>query len=293
MQKNDRVDITDLFAIQNAHGADLSGASFIGADLSGADLRKAILIGTDFLDAELSKVNVRSEYFANGINDFTLVSFTNLSDTVNLTQSQLNSMNGDKDTRIPDGLERPEHWLKSDQKHNDNETLMEPSLVPTRTKKLQSQVNLLIRTAPAVEITANSLALQINAFIAEYRLTAGNDIPPDVSHLEALAETFAHFGRVVTSDRSDKDNIIALEAQVKILKETIEKLITNGKPNLKDVTRVALITGIASAVGVELVSGVAQILGSYGPTVVAEFAEFMGSFIPPTPPPAPTPVISV
>jgi uncharacterized protein YjbI with pentapeptide repeats len=63
-------------------GADLTGADLTGADLTGADLTGAVLTGADLRRA-------------NG-----------------LTQAQVDSAKGNKDTKLPKGLVRPEHWAK-------------------------------------------------------------------------------------------------------------------------------------------------------------------------------------
>ncbi|WP_083607090.1 pentapeptide repeat-containing protein [Paenibacillus helianthi] len=68
----------------------LRGAYLIAADLSGADLRGADLIGVDFRDANLCGAD--------------------LTNTLFLTQSQLNAAKGDALTKLPDALARPEHW---------------------------------------------------------------------------------------------------------------------------------------------------------------------------------------
>ena len=71
-------------------GANLRGAYLIGADLSGADLRVADLIGADFRDADLSGADLTESIF--------------------LTQSQLDAAKGDADTKLPPALTRPTHW---------------------------------------------------------------------------------------------------------------------------------------------------------------------------------------
>ncbi|MFF2012971.1 pentapeptide repeat-containing protein [Streptomyces sp. NPDC058195] len=71
-------------------GADLRGAYLIAADLSGADLRLADLIGADFRDADVSGAD--------------------LTDSLFLTQAQLNAARGDAATRLPPALDRPAHW---------------------------------------------------------------------------------------------------------------------------------------------------------------------------------------
>ena len=71
-------------------GANLRGAYLIGADLRGADLRVADLIGADFRDADLRGAD--------------------LTDSIFLTQSQLDAAKGDTDTKLPPSLSRPTHW---------------------------------------------------------------------------------------------------------------------------------------------------------------------------------------
>lgn len=73
-------------------GANLRGAYLIAANLKGADLRVADLIGADFRDADLSGAN--------------------LTDSIFLTQAQLNAAQGDGDTKLPPSLTRPTHWSK-------------------------------------------------------------------------------------------------------------------------------------------------------------------------------------
>jgi len=74
-------------------GANLAGAYLIAADLSGADLRLADLIGADFRNADLSGADLTESIF--------------------LTQSQLDAAKGDADTKVPTSLTRPSHWSPS------------------------------------------------------------------------------------------------------------------------------------------------------------------------------------
>lgn len=76
-------------------GADLRGASLrgtylIGADLRGADLRSADVIGADLRGADLRGADLRGSIFA--------------------TQFQINAARGDRATRLPESLNRPNHW---------------------------------------------------------------------------------------------------------------------------------------------------------------------------------------
>jgi uncharacterized protein YjbI with pentapeptide repeats len=74
-------------------GANLRGAYLIGADLRGANLKLADLTGVDFRGADLSGAD--------------------LTDSIFLTQSQLNVAKGDRDTKLPRSLTRPTHWSSS------------------------------------------------------------------------------------------------------------------------------------------------------------------------------------
>ncbi|MEG9295303.1 pentapeptide repeat-containing protein [Mangrovibacillus sp. Mu-81] len=76
---------------ENLQGVNLRGALLIAANLSHSDLRKADFIGADLRDADLSHANLTGAIF--------------------LTQSQLNSAKGNIHTKIPDYLEKPDHWL--------------------------------------------------------------------------------------------------------------------------------------------------------------------------------------
>ncbi|AIK36772.1 pentapeptide repeats family protein [Bacillus pseudomycoides] len=71
-------------------GANLRGAYLIAADLRGADLRMADFIGADLRDADLSGAN--------------------LTDTIFLTQVQINAAKGDANTKLPSLLSHPTHW---------------------------------------------------------------------------------------------------------------------------------------------------------------------------------------
>jgi uncharacterized protein YjbI with pentapeptide repeats len=71
-------------------GANLRGAYLIAADLRGADLRVADLIGADFRDADLRGADLTESIF--------------------LTQAQINAAKGDDNTKLPPSLTRPTHW---------------------------------------------------------------------------------------------------------------------------------------------------------------------------------------
>jgi hypothetical protein len=74
----------------NLKGADLRGACLIAANLSGVDLNGADLIGADLRDANLRGAD--------------------LSNSIFLTQAQINTAKGDLHTKLPPMLSRPTPW---------------------------------------------------------------------------------------------------------------------------------------------------------------------------------------
>ncbi|GAA2915570.1 pentapeptide repeat-containing protein [Streptosporangium fragile] len=93
-------------------GADLIGANLRGADLRGANLRGAYLIGTDLRGADL------------GVADLTGADLrgadlrgADLSESIFLTQSQLDAAKGDATTKVPPSLAHPAHWAPSGTPH--------------------------------------------------------------------------------------------------------------------------------------------------------------------------------
>lgn len=76
----------------NLRGADLRGACLIAANLRGVDLSGADLIGADLRDADLSGANLTNSIF--------------------VTQAQINTTKGDSNTKLPIMIDRPAHWTK-------------------------------------------------------------------------------------------------------------------------------------------------------------------------------------
>ncbi len=87
-------------------GADLIGADLIGADLRCANLRGAYLIRADLRGADLRMADLTGAD-CRGAD----LRGADLSDSIFLTQSQLDAANGDTDTRLPPSLTRPTHWF--------------------------------------------------------------------------------------------------------------------------------------------------------------------------------------
>lgn len=81
-------------------GAGLSGAQMQGAGLIEAQLHGANLSGAQMQGADLTGAQMRGAD----------LSFANLSGAYNLTQTQIDSAEGDAGTRLPPDLTRPGHW---------------------------------------------------------------------------------------------------------------------------------------------------------------------------------------
>jgi hypothetical protein len=86
-------------------GADLVGANLRGADLRGADLRAALLLGADLRSADLRGADLIGADLRDAD-----VAGADLSETLFLTQMQVNSARGSSGTRLPAGFVRPSHW---------------------------------------------------------------------------------------------------------------------------------------------------------------------------------------
>ncbi|AJS58676.1 pentapeptide repeat-containing protein [Paenibacillus sp. IHBB 10380] len=86
-------------------GADLIGANLRGADLRGANLRGAYLIAADLRSADLRLADLIGADFRDAD-----IRGANLTDSIFLTQAQLNAAKGNADTKLPPSLTRPAHW---------------------------------------------------------------------------------------------------------------------------------------------------------------------------------------
>jgi hypothetical protein len=87
-------------------GSDLSGARLAGADLDGLTLRGSLAIAADLRGATLRRCDVLGV----DLRDADLGG-ADLATAIYLTQMQVNSARGDDRTRLPDGFERPRHWV--------------------------------------------------------------------------------------------------------------------------------------------------------------------------------------
>ncbi len=90
----------------NLRGAELRGANLTEAKLRQADLSEAKLRQADLSEAKLSGADVKSVKSNAATNDESAFDFTDLSVTKYLTQAQLNRMDGDTGTLLPEDLTR-------------------------------------------------------------------------------------------------------------------------------------------------------------------------------------------
>lgn len=86
-------------------GADLIAAKLKGADLRAANLRGAYLIAADLRDANLQKADLIGADFRDAD-----LRGADLTDSLFLTQFQVNASKGDSRTKLPPGMKRPAHW---------------------------------------------------------------------------------------------------------------------------------------------------------------------------------------
>jgi uncharacterized protein YjbI with pentapeptide repeats len=96
--------------------AHLVGANLTRAHLGGADLGGAYLIWADLRGADLGGADLGGAYLGGVDGEGNLTGAhlvgANLSGAMRLTQIQVDSAKGSEDTKLPQGLIRPEHWAK-------------------------------------------------------------------------------------------------------------------------------------------------------------------------------------
>lgn len=105
--------------------AELNRASFRGADLTGSDLSKSELGRADFTDANLANANIafanlaRANFngaemtgvdLSNSYLYLTRIEGSDLTTVTGLEQAQISLACGSGETRLPDGLQRPDNW---------------------------------------------------------------------------------------------------------------------------------------------------------------------------------------
>jgi hypothetical protein len=119
----------------NLSGAVLMGANLSGALLGGADLSGAMLTGATLAGAELRGANLSGAMLGGGGYSVHPApsggsSLRPLPDVVGLTQEQLDSTHGDAQTRLPEGLRRPEGWTADQNSSTANSFSQRPQKRP-------------------------------------------------------------------------------------------------------------------------------------------------------------------
>ena len=94
-----------LLAESNLHGTLLIGAKLQRASLAGANLLAAVLVGSN-----LQKVTMAKTKFHGALLWKADLRGADLSEATGLTSQQLELTKGNADTKLPAGVERPEHW---------------------------------------------------------------------------------------------------------------------------------------------------------------------------------------
>ncbi len=92
------------------YGIDLSDADLSGANLSGASLYHVYFTDSNLFGVDLSNTILSDSNFHGAIIDEANLSGVDLSSAMDLTQMQIDSAEGDEDTKLPEGLIRPNHW---------------------------------------------------------------------------------------------------------------------------------------------------------------------------------------
>lgn len=86
--------------------------SYLGKDLRKLDLRRADLRGTFLIAANLKGMNLTGADFIGADLRDADFSGADLSRSIFLTQAQINSAKGDKNTKLPLNITKPTHWLR-------------------------------------------------------------------------------------------------------------------------------------------------------------------------------------
>ena len=93
---------------RDLRGADLVGADLRDADLCAANLRGTYLIGADLRGARLQRADLTGADLR-GCD----LRRADLTDSIFLSQAQIDAARGDERTQLPFRLTRPHHWLSS------------------------------------------------------------------------------------------------------------------------------------------------------------------------------------
>lgn len=96
---------------KNARKYDNRGVDWMGKNLKGKDLRATDLRGSYLIAANLQNADLRGvDFIGADLRDANLCG-ADLSTSMFLTQMQINSAQGNQQTKLPTHLKRPSHWV--------------------------------------------------------------------------------------------------------------------------------------------------------------------------------------
>lgn len=263
----------------------LQDASLVRADLSKANLTEAFLKGANFYAAILDGVDARSfEFGERGNNLFNgnkrdsepeyTVSFSNAH---NLSQDQLNSMLGDKWTKIPDHLERPAHWLQDGvwegHPEPDDDELDDP-VVEASNASLRER---LVINRTALPLAAQTVLIEVDA-LKERLARAHNQMDEDARRemdaaLDRLASHTETLGTAVPQEADLSDAVVekvdaARKGFAASFKETMDKLLL--RERLGEVgAPIALVCGCVTLGAIVGVSAATMLAATPAPILLA------------------------
>jgi uncharacterized protein YjbI with pentapeptide repeats len=179
----------------NLMGANIRGADLAEADLTEANLHKANLVGANLREARLVEAKLTRaslvDAFLGGADlahadlagadlGGTHLFGADLSHARNLTQKQLNSANGDAQTKLPEGLTRPPDWVEVGQGRD-------PRGVPggAGTMSMVSRFTIVCLIASMAGCSSSTARQQHRAWLAEEARREAQAL--DAAHAERTA----------------------------------------------------------------------------------------------------------
>ncbi|WP_312624424.1 pentapeptide repeat-containing protein [Pseudofrankia sp. BMG5.37] len=97
----------------NLAGANLLAVNLMNAVMTDANMTGTLMAGVDLTGSYLDGCNLSGADLTGAILQHADISRANLREVVGLTQVQVDSARGDEQTQLPDGLNRPAHWISS------------------------------------------------------------------------------------------------------------------------------------------------------------------------------------
>lgn len=232
----------------NLRGARLQNADMRGAKMRGADVRKADMRGVIVRTVESTDSNGKIKKWA-----------VNLSHVRGMTQSQLDSMIGDQQTIIPDGLKRPEAWLAPEAIEELSLSHLEQALALEVEHEHQAELR---DAQPQFELVAKTLLLSIRSEVDEElrRLKTRNFFEDDLSKAENdrqitflanIADNTAKMFEVVSADPEEAGDPSVFKTLLKEYGDEVLSFLAGSKGEfVEGGVRLSLIATISALAGV-------------------------------------------